>query len=524
MDKLQEKLVFIDEDSENNFKCNYNSYMQNLQSMLLDKHNFSLDKFLKSFVECVWSLEKYCHSIAQYPVESVFRPNHDVYRVIGLHILKTLINDNKKIEEFINYGLEKNIIRLRFANLMLSNLHTENGNLKAALACAQKAHADYAHCGASYRTHYECWNACREAGLEVSETFHTLEELKHKFCQYPFEYLVVRNDGKHINIAPCQTSLWMSYAKTYQLEDFLSNERYPDFWNSKEFQEIRKSIHNGDFSYCSKLRCAQLNSLPDKDEVSNEYLRKIINTKQTVLGERPKVLVCSYDETCNLTCPSCRKQVIITPKDIKEKYDQMADKFLLPLIDSKTKFILLNASGEALASPHSIRFLKSIDFIKYPNLKINLMTNGELLKSRLDYIGDSANHIGRLLISFDGFTPETYEMIRRGGNFQRFMEGVNFAVEMKKTGKIDELFAVSTIFEANFRELPAIYEFCENNCFDHLSISKFQNWGSYTADEFLKMDIWNSDHQLYQEWKNIFNELKHRPKKGKFRFTASNNI
>lgn len=518
-------LVFKNDESREEFHLLADTNISILQKMFDSSIGQDHKNFLISFANAVWKLEKYCHSLAMVPVESTFSPNYDIYVVIGMTLLKHIVNDAVTIRTIIMKGLETNILWPRFAYLMLSELERNNGDLKSAYIWAQKAHADYAHCGASYRMHYERWLDCKKAGIAVDETFPLPEALAGRFCPYPFEYLAVRNNGEKISMTPCCTSLWMSYAKSYPQAKLQDGDLADvDFWNSAEFQEIRRSILDGDFKYCSKLRCPHIKNLQHKLAIKDKNLRWAIDNNQTKLPFGPKTLVCLYDETCNLTCPSCRKKPITPTKNQLKSFDLMADKMLLPLITPDMDHILLNGSGEALASTHTMRFLNSIDFERTPNLKIHLMTNGELLAHNWHKLGSAAEHVDQLIFSFDALDPAIYSKIRRGGKLDNFLSGVKFASDLRNAGKVNNLVAVSTVYPENIHEIEKIFNFCEANAFDSMTVNKFQNWGTMEATEFLERDIWNASHTLYPTWLTIYNRLLEKAKSSRLRFASTNLI
>lgn len=479
----------------------------------------------KSFVELVWRIEKYCHSPKDIPVESVFHPNFDVYRILGLYIASHIFqHDHARITAFIGKAMEDGIMWGRFGHLMLATLLRDEGRLKEAYEHARMANDEFSQCGASYRIHYECWEACQKAGIPVQETFPSQEFIQKKFCPLPFEFLSIRNDGTDIILAPCQTSLWMSYAKTYSTKLLASPDQAPDFWNSPEFQELRRSILDGDFKYCSKVRCPKLFHLTDAKDITEPRLRDIIDNRRIVLPRGPKVLVLGYDETCNLTCPSCRKHPVVPSPALRHSFDIMADRFIIPMISSEIDYILLNCSGEALASPHTLRLLNALPFEQFPQLKIHLMSNGELLADRWERMGPAANHVSNLVLSFDGITEETYTRYRRGGSLKKFLAGMEFAAQLKQEKRISHVRAVMTIFAGNMHEAIPIYKFCSSHDFDSLMLNKFQNWGTFSAKEFASMDVWNTSHPRHAEWTSIFHELQALSKHNKTLLNSTNII
>jgi len=91
------------------------------------------------------------------------------------------------------------------------------------------------------------------------------------------------------------------------------------------------------------------------------------------------------------------------------------------------ELIYLHLVGESLLHP---KLFEMIDFCKQKKIPVGLSTNATLLdeehskklvRSNLDY----------LILSFDGFTPETYESVRRGASFHKTMSNIENFLEIK---------------------------------------------------------------------------------------------
>src|SRR5574337_685764 len=102
------------------------------------------------------------------------------------------------------------------------------------------------------------------------------------------------------------------------LNTSIGNLRYQSaeqVWNSKEAQEIRRSILDGSFKYCDHSKCPFLQTIIKPvervEDVTDEDLRMVIEKKLTILPYGPREINCSYDKSCNLSCPTCRTMPII---------------------------------------------------------------------------------------------------------------------------------------------------------------------------------------------------------------------
>ena len=105
-----------------------------------------------------------------------------------------------------------------------------------------------------------------------------------------------------------------------------------DVWNSSGAQEIRRSILDGDYSYCSRTLCPMIanGNLPRTDEVTEPRLRRIIEQHQTILDDGPRLIALGHDSSCNLACPSCRVGIVMADKAQNERLDRARDTVILP--------------------------------------------------------------------------------------------------------------------------------------------------------------------------------------------------
>lgn len=229
-----------------------------------------------------------------------------------------------------------------------------------------------------------------------------------RFCEVPFvnlDFQTTYAADEDIVYSFCEALNWLPIAFG---DDFS--------WNSPYVQEVRKSILDGSFRYCDEYRCPFLKAgtLPVARDITDSYLRDIIDNKKVVLDKGPRRLILSYDRSCNLSCPSCRSKVIMAKEETFRKLDCRMEKELTPLMQD-VKEIQLSLTGEALASKHSMRLLRSWNPEKYPNLEVKLFTNMSLVTRKLwESLGSSADCIKSLHMSIDGATPETLEKLRRG--------------------------------------------------------------------------------------------------------------
>ncbi len=126
-------------------------------------------------------------------------------------------------------------------------------------------------------------------------------------------------------------------------------------------------------------------------------------------------------------------------RDMDLKILKKASKELLPWAAS----VQYADQGEPLMYPH-IRFvLKQIKKVNPPRSKI--FTNGKALEKHI-IRRIIRSGLSELAVSIDGATPETYESIRRGANFDQLMENLGCLATMKtKARSVTPMLTIATV-------------------------------------------------------------------------------
>jgi sulfatase maturation enzyme AslB (radical SAM superfamily) len=144
---------------------------------------------------------------------------------------------------------------------------------------------------------------------------------------------------------------------------------------------------------------------------------------RTHLRSAPLRHILNTTNRCNLRCLTCFQSV----KKNAIHFD-IADETIrtlssaIPLVQS----VMIAAFGEPLLSPSVPSIIAKY---KQAGAWVELITNGTLLSRVLDLISE----IDELRISFDGGTRETYNAIRRGGNFDKLVAQIgNLTTEQRR--------------------------------------------------------------------------------------------
>jgi sulfatase maturation enzyme AslB (radical SAM superfamily) len=331
-------------------------------------------------------------------------------------------------------------------------------------------------------------------------------DLKNRFCPTPFEHFELLSDG---TVSQCCPD-WLPH----RAGKFNSGSG-DDVWNSKQAQAIRVSILDGSFSSCDRTLCPkiQAGNLPTIEQAKeNPAYRAIIDGKKTFIEGIPLFLNLCHDRSCNLSCPSCRCEKINYVRG--EDYDrakELQDKLVATYLSepSEQAFTLsITGSGDPFGSRVFREFLCDFDGAKFPNMKINLQTNGVLFTAkqwqRLHKIHDK---IHLVLVSFDAATEPTYNITRRGGQWNLLLSNMEMIGQLRRDDRIKYLRVDFVVQDVNFLEMEAFVGLAKSFSADGVYFARAVQWGAWTEDEYRQKCVWERDHHDYAE----FMEMISRP-------------
>jgi MoaA/NifB/PqqE/SkfB family radical SAM enzyme len=314
-------------------------------------------------------------------------------------------------------------------------------------------------------------------------------DLRGRFCDHPFDKLETHTRGEVYFCCPAWLPIPIGNLQTQSIEEI---------WNSPAAQDIRKSILDGSYRYCSRMHCPKLttNRLPKATDVKREH-QKFIAAGQTRLSRGPTRLVLNHDRSCNLSCPSCRTKLIVAGKSEQERMNRMADQVLMPLLATARR-VHITGGGDAFGSAHYRHVLRSISRTRPAHLKVDLQTNGLLMASSWEEL-ELDGLVDRLYVSIDATRTATYRVVRRGGNFERLLDNLAFAAQKRRDGQISFVrldFVVQTL---NFREMPEAVELVERFGFDGIKFQMIRSWNTYSPEAFAWHNIGSPDHPQFGE-------------------------
>ncbi|OGL39544.1 MAG: hypothetical protein A3C43_10915 [Candidatus Schekmanbacteria bacterium RIFCSPHIGHO2_02_FULL_38_11] len=146
-------------------------------------------------------------------------------------------------------------------------------------------------------------------------------------------------------------------------------------------------------------------------------------------------------------------------------------KKLIPALP-QIKFLNLTGLGEPLMNASLFEIIKIAKELLPENSEIGFTTNAMLICEKTAQAIVSSK-IDKLVISIDGIKPETYGYIRRGGNFKKIKESIDFINQYKekiKTSK-PKLGLEFVVMKRNLDELPLAVNFAKENKIEFIIVS-----------------------------------------------------
>ena len=414
------------------------------------------------------------------------------------------------------------------------------GRYDDAIDCARRALNIVSACPESQRLLMDALREKQRAGDAIDNVAaNGLTDLRGRFCPRPFEVLVSSQstgwDPTTSTTAQvmgasylCDCAAWLPFVAGNVVEA----ESPDDVWNSAGAQEIRRSILDGDFKYCSRTLCPVIanGTLMQTADVTAPRLRRIIDNRETILEDGPRLIALGHDSSCNLACPSCRVGLVMANKEQNERLDRARERVILPLLRNRQVGLHLTAWGDPFASRHYRSILEALRESDFDGVRLFLLTNGLGLTPQVwKAMPHLAEKIVELRVSVDAATKETYEDVRRPGRWDVILDNLRVMGELSRAGtfrrnrfseakqwvtsdlyldaEVPTSFVLAFVVQhANFREMPAFVRLAEEVNADVVVFQKYYSFGHEGGDVFSAKDVASPAHPEHQELRAILED------------------
>jgi molybdenum cofactor biosynthesis enzyme MoaA len=306
-------------------------------------------------------------------------------------------------------------------------------------------------------------------------------------CNRPFKTVEI---DMFTNCNLCICTGWLP-RPVGKITDFSQLE---DVWDNPRAHEIQTDVTDKKFTWCAVEHCG----IKHHDNHESKYQ-----------------IIFAIDDSCNLQCPSCRreKRMHIQGPLYEEKLQAVQH-----TVDLLNKFdqpvhIVFNSSGDPLASYISRPFLQS--YVGNEKQTFTLFTNGILIKKLLPTTR-IFSRITEYRISIDAGTAEVYQQVRVGGDWDTLMASFDFLKEQGLSKLVNLQFIVQ---KNNFRDIPNFVQLLDKYDFVG-NLTNLDDWGTWNQDTVKFPDAWtikngtyrehnvlDSGHDLYAECKTVIESV-----------------
>jgi MoaA/NifB/PqqE/SkfB family radical SAM enzyme len=276
-------------------------------------------------------------------------------------------------------------------------------------------------------------------------------------CNMPYNTIVIDHNG---NCLLCICDGWLPIP----VGNVLDFESIEDVFNSDIAKILQKDVDDKKFTWCAINNCGIRHG---------DILRKNYN------------IIINIDESCNLACPSCRRDAIMhTTGEMFNTKIKQVERVVEWLKNFKHPVtISTSGSGDPLASLIMRPLVKN--WTPSSTQAFEIKTNGLLIKKQLNGT-NIFNSVDRFVISIDAGSKEVYEKVRVGGKWEVLLENLEYLYNKNKNKNVSLNFALQ---KSNYKDVQNFVLLCEKYKFSGF-IHQLDNWGTWSDTVPLHPDNW----------------------------------
>ncbi|KPA14079.1 radical SAM protein, partial [Candidatus Magnetomorum sp. HK-1] len=314
---------------------------------------------------------------------------------------------------------------------------------------------------------------------------------ERKLCPNPFISLEINRIGKVSVCCPERMN------DGYKYFGNIINHSLNEIWNSKQLQNLRQIMYDGQYDISCKPFCPQLLALqkgkipPWYSHLCEKDTHTEILKNKTILSSTYKSISVASDGSCNLNCIMCRHEKKVQPDEFEKKINLILyDQILLNI--SEIRFLELTGNGDPFYSSEVNILLKRLRTVDTQHLTIRFITNAQLLnKKKWQQIEQLNLKELRISVSIDAASQSTYESIRRGAKWSTLMEHMNMLAQKRREGKLNMLQVNFCVMKRNIHEMIHFIHLAKSwNC-DSIEFQRIM--GTLAGDE----NIFDNKNSIY---------------------------
>jgi molybdenum cofactor biosynthesis enzyme MoaA len=308
-------------------------------------------------------------------------------------------------------------------------------------------------------------------------------------CNIPYYTIVIDYLG---NCLLCDCDGWLPIP-VGKVQDFTSID---EVLSSPIAKMLQEDVGNGNFMWCAVDHCGIRNQNRNKKHVT---------------------LSINIDDSCNLQCPSCRRDSIMLTSGPDYEFRLKNANTILSWLENYDHpiHITMSGNGDPLASAIMRPIIK--EFQPKDNQTFTLSTNGLLIKKQINEGMSIFNSVTNFKISVDAGSKEIYEDVRRPGKWSVLLENFDYLTSLKNRPTVYLNFAVQN---KNYKDIPNFVELCHKYRFRG-NIHQLDDWGTWEQMKSQYPDTWtiqngifsdhdvlNSNHPNHHECKQLIEQYQ----------------
>jgi MoaA/NifB/PqqE/SkfB family radical SAM enzyme len=321
---------------------------------------------------------------------------------------------------------------------------------------------------------------------------------KNVMCKNPFTRIEILENG---DVYPC-CSAWLKNG--FSFGNVYNSDSFDEIWNSENAKKLRYSVTEGDFEYCNKY-CYHKNFANNSSLIvsKNNEVYNFSNYHDCYLNTSPVEIALSCDTTCNLHCPSCRTHIKVNSEQENDKLSKMLNTIIKPALKNCNLLTALG-SGEFFTSKPLQDFYKTLSKQEFPDLKINIHTNAQLItKEKYREFDNLKGMIGRIAISVDAVEKQTYETIRMSAKWERLLDALLIISDLKEKNYIEGFTLRFVVQKLNYKQILNFVTMAKRYNADRVYFQRLRNYGTFNTADFFDMDVMNPKNEHYGEAKHL---------------------
>lgn len=315
-------------------------------------------------------------------------------------------------------------------------------------------------------------------------------DLKGMYCNHPWEWLEVQANG---NVYMC-CATWLPVP----IGNWFENT-WDEIWNGERARAVRETILNGSYKWCNKKLCPKIQSnyLTPMEKVPAE--QKLPHAKF------PRHINFSSDESCNLSCPSCRRSRIQYNEgpdyEHRKKLNDEIWDIILAQPNDQIIECHITGSGDPWGSKVFRDKLLELDLRDKQHIRLKFKTNGVMLTEKIwNQMWRLHDNIDQIGVSWDAATEPTYKITRREGDFKQLQKNMRFINDVAASYPNINFHFDFVVQADNYKEIHECIDMKINEYPNarYVMFTVLSDWGTWDKQGYESRAVWKETHPWYK--------------------------